>query len=302
MRIAVPVLSILIMVAFYKDYALFFSSDGLILPDIMQAELGHQSAYSIYELQNYLNDSWYYFVEYDVLSKVVIGTYITFLVFLALGFMTRISAIVAAGLHLMILNSIHHFLYGADFFNTMLLFYCAVFPVSKYYSVDNLIRGGKTSRINQFIEGAFSTKYMLRIMQIHLGIAYFFSGFEKMLGFNWRNGESIWRAVHNYEGIIDFTVLESFVNTPLFLILAWATMLLEMLYPLMTNIKYTRVIWVTGIIGMHLSIVLILGLFHFSSIMIVFNLITYIIPYSKSFNMPTLSSGTDSVQPALVSA
>ncbi|MBK8554611.1 MAG: hypothetical protein IPL65_02020 [Lewinellaceae bacterium] len=285
MRITVPLLSALIMLALYKDWALYFSFDGLVQPDIMQAEIAHQKSWSIYALQEYLKNTHHYTVEYFILSKMVLGTYFLFLLFLACGFLTRLSAIVSAGLHLVILNSIHHFLYGADYFNTMLLFYCALFPLGKYYSIDNLLRKGQPGLINGYLESLFSTTAMLRLMQIHLGIAYFFSGFEKMLGFNWRNGESIWRAVHNYEGIIDFTALDSLVNTPLFLFLAWATMLLEMLYPIMANIRYTRAIWVTGIIGMHCSIVLILGLFHFSAIMIAFNLIAYVVPYSKSFNL-----------------
>ncbi len=297
LRIMVPALSIIHFLSFYADYRLFFSDEAYIKPEIMDASLD-RTGVSAYTLYNYLSAQGYQ-LEYFLLVKALIFTYIGFLVFVMLGFMTRLSVIVCIGLHLLILQSMHHYVYGADYFYSILLFYCALLPLNRYYSLDNLISRRRTEKFNAFFEQFLSAKVVLRLMQANICIAYFFSGFDKLLGPTWRNGEAVWKAMHNYSGIVNFQVFDALASTPTFLIAAWATVLLELLYPIMANFKYTRLFWLTGIIGMHLSIVLLLGLFHFSAIMIVFNLATYVLPFSAAFSVLPKESPKASPMPAL---
>jgi hypothetical protein len=195
----------------------------------------------------------------------------------------RASALLSLVLHLILLESMHHFKYGVDCFTTILLFYCTLLPLGQSYSMDNAYF---KRFISVFSTNSFHPNVGLRILQIHLCIAYFFSGFEKLLGFNWRNGESVWKAIHNWNGILPVEIWDKWASTPLFLGLGWATLLLELLYPLMMNVKRIRWIWLFSVICMHLSIILVLGLFHFSAIMIVFNLVAYGFLYFKVAKQP----------------
>jgi len=293
----VPALSIIHFLSFYADYRLFFSEEAYIKPEIMDASLDHTGV-SAYAFYNYLIAHGYQF-EYFLLVKTLIFVYILFLVFLLFGLMTRLSAIISVGLHFLVLQSMHNYVYGADYFFTILLFYCALLPLNRYYSLDNLISRKRTERINAFIEQFLSATVVLRLMQANICIAYFFSGFDKVLGPTWRNGEAIWKALHNFNGVVDYEKFDAMASTHIFLIAAWATFLLEMLYPIMANFKYTRVFWLVGIIGMHISIVVLLGLFHFSAIMIVFNLVTYILPFSTAFSVLPKKAKKAYTMPAL---
>jgi uncharacterized membrane protein YphA (DoxX/SURF4 family) len=292
MRVTIPCMLIIQMLSFYKDYPLFFSEAGLIQPDIMHAALT-QKGLMLYDVQQWMAAKGYTLDHYH-LAMWTMGAHLFFLVCLALGFLTRLSAILCLALHLLITQTMHHFLYGGDFFYTILLFYCTLAPLSRYYSVDNWLRRGRTSRLEAWLESLLPARTLLRVMQAHLCIAYFFSGFEKMLGFNWRNGESVWKSLHNYEGFIPLERLDALAHTPVFMLLGWSVILLELLYPLMVNLRFTRQFWVGGMLLLHLSIIGILGLFHFSVVMIIFNMITYVVPYSASFALKTRASGSQS--------
>jgi hypothetical protein len=156
----------------------------------------------------------------------------------------------------------------------MLLFYLLISKVpqdtpsleSVFYKRDLLNFGFKPSQV-------------LKLLQVHLSIVYLFSGLEKALGFNWWNGESIWRALHNEFGLIDLAYIDSIPSPWIFIVAGWMTIVTELLYPLFINLKKTRVLWVSLTIGMHCSIIVFLGLFHFGAIMILFNLAAYVIHY-----------------------
>lgn len=114
-------------------------------------------------------------------------------------------------------------------------------------------------------------------MQIHLCWAYGMSGIEKLSGYNWRNGESVWKALHlpSFENPfieqIDYLGKFSWI----FVISGWAIIIIELLYPLFVNIYRTRKLWLYLTILMHVFIALFLNLYFFSAIMIVWNITNY---------------------------
>lgn len=278
-RVTIAIFSIIHILSFSRDYSLFFSGNSFIQADIMDANL-RGVAINLYDIHQVLVHS-FPSLDYFIFSKLAIGLYVFALFFLAIGLFTRMSAIIALCLQIILLDSIHSFKYGADYFNTILLFYAVWAPLGKYLSMDNYLGFSVRERIEPILQRLFPANLILRTMQIHLCIVYGFSGIEKMTGPNWQSGESIWRALHNYSGLINFDIFNQFLGTSFFWALAWATMLVEALYPMMINLKFTRKAWLVLTIGMHLSIVLILGLFHFGAIMIIFNLVTYYFPFVK---------------------
>ncbi len=77
---------------------------------------------------------------------------------------------------------------------------------------------------------------------IHIAIAYFVSGIEKLSGYNWRNGESIWKAVHLPNFNNDFNINFDFLGKhPLFIVfIGWSTILIELFYPLFITLKKNK--------------------------------------------------------------
>ena len=57
---------------------------------------------------------------------------------------------------------------------------------------------------------------------------------EKLSGFNWRNGESVWKALHLPNFTNDFNVDVTWLGAYpwVFVILGWSTIIIELFYPL----------------------------------------------------------------------
>jgi hypothetical protein len=115
------------------------------------------------------------------------------------------------------------------------------------------------------------------MFQLHISIGYLFSGFDKILGFNWHNGESIWKAINlpyaNRDFVFDFTFLAE--HSWILVGIGWITITIELLYPVFIWWNRSRKLWLFFTIGMHVGIALTLNLYYFSAIMIIWNLTNF---------------------------
>ncbi|WP_346070133.1 HTTM domain-containing protein [Sphingobacterium siyangense] len=204
------------------------------------------------------------------LLTVFISLYIIFCITLAIGFRTRLSAIGLVILHLIIVKGSPIFSYGVDYFTTISLFYCAIFPLGHGKGIDKATIYKDKAFVNP-------SPYR-RILQIHMCIVYFAGGIEKIIGEDWRNGESFWKSVHlpGFTGLIniDYGFMASF---PITAILAgWFVVILELFYPLFIWKKSWRGYVLVLISLMHVGILLSLGLYFFSILMIILNLTAFL--------------------------
>jgi len=270
LRYSVSLLCLLHFLAIQPDFDALFSASGFVPPDIMNAgkPAFMPTIYGFYNLINPITGC-----SYTTALTIIRIAYPVCLILLCAGLFTRVFAFASLALQLTIISSISFYNYGVDVFTTICLFYCFVFPVGKVHSLDNKLFKQRRPLQNH-------TKY-LALLQAHICIAYFFSGFEKMLGHTWRNGEAIWKMIHGYNST-SFINLDGFYNTPLFMVIAWGTIILEMLYPLFINLQKTRRVWLYGIILFHISIAVFIGLYFFSAIMIIINLACYYAPFIKT--------------------
>ncbi|WP_045972880.1 HTTM domain-containing protein [Flavobacterium sp. 316] len=264
-RIAAGIVILLHFISIFNDFDLFFSSKSIIPSDIMAT----------------FNQDWQ--LTFPILVKQIesIGiseattimitktAYILLSICIIIGFFSRISAFILLFIQILLMKGSTFFIYGADFFTSMSLFYLILFPSDAYFSIRHFFRPNKKKEYN----------YMpvKRLFQIHISIAYFFSGFDKLLGFNWWNGESIWKAIHlpyaNRDFNFDFSWMAD--HSYILVIIGWSTIIIEMCYPLFVWIPKTRRLWVTLTISMHIGIALVLNLYYFSAIMIVWNLTNF---------------------------
>lgn len=253
-RIAVCLVAMIEFASLAADLPLFFSSFNTLIPQELM--------YLQTEYFKYLH-GLYQFIEAQHLTPYfysgIIYTYVFSLLFLLIGLFTRFAACVALTLQLIIFKSFSNFNYGYDNFLTMSIFYCLVFPVGKYYSLDS-----KIFKFSQKIHFNYR-----RVLQVHLATAYFFSGIAKGLDVGWWNGNSVWKAVASVDG-------ELYSLPPLFLAIgSISTVMTELLYPFLVMKNNTRKYIVAAIILMHTGIAIMMNLFAFSAIMIVWNIAAF---------------------------
>ena len=200
---------------------------------------------------------------------LVFAVYVAGLTGLLLGYRTRLAACLAWVTHTALLTSGELSMYGVDRFAQIGLFYCLWFPVGRVLSLDET--GGRVAG-----GASFEAWLGLRVLQVHVCIAYVASGVEKAMGPQWWNGEAIWRAImspHDGAGPVDFSFL---ADMPwLAQMLCWMTLMLEAGVPFFIWHRRTRTLWLAGIVGMHLGIAIVMNLWTFSAVMIVFDVAAF---------------------------
>ena len=186
---------------------------------------------------------------------------------LLIGFVSRVSAIVAWFLHLCAAKSGGFVSYGVDSFMIIALFYLMLSPLPDQYSLDWRLRGLRPK--DPELLG-----FWRRVLQLHLCIIYFFSGLAKCLGLGWWNGSSVWRAlIRPPFNVIDPEILVRWKF--LFPIAGILICVLEFGYPFFIWSARTRKIWLVSVCAMHVAIAVTMGMYLFSLVMIVLNLAAF---------------------------
>ena len=205
--------------------------------------------------------------------------------FLLVGLGSRTAAVTAWFLHLSAVKSGDLMAYGMDNFTTIGLFYLMISPLPDRLSLDRFIRSSLPS-VTPKLSGFFQ-----RVLQLHLCAIYLFGGITKCLGAGWWDGTSIWRSLT----CPPYNILSAQFLLPyrhILPVIGISVCLLETGYPVFIWLKKTRAAWLVAILAMHVGIGLAMGLYLFSSIMIILNLAAFgtILLRLEPPNAPTSSS------------
>lgn len=201
----------------------------------------------------------YGFGELQVITAVAV-VYVVSLVGLMVGFRTRVMAIVAWFTHMLLAEG-HSTSYGADSYAHIFLFYLALAPAGAAWSVDSKFRGSTPTVMNRLA---------LRVMQLHVAIAYCASGIEKAQGPQWLNGEAIWKSLMLPVYHQQLIPVEWISAVPWFAMIAgWGTLVIETFYIVFIFPKRTRPLWIALTLSLHIGIILFLGLHIFGIFMCV---------------------------------
>lgn len=249
-RQSIGILLILHFLAILPDFEILYSSTGYIPSDIMDVFIPNYLI-TLPKIVNYLQS--FGLKEFQILLgfKIIYLTLGTLLIF---GKKTQIIAFLLLLMQIAMIKGSGFYAYGIDFFMSMSLVYLVLIP---------------TNNIEK-------TPYR-RLFQIHLSILYFLSGLGKVIGFNWWNGESIWKAINLPFANQDFQFNFSFLveNPILLIIIGWATIIIEMAYPIFIWYSKTKNLWLFLTIVMHIGIALVLNLYFFSTMMIIWNITNF---------------------------
>src|SRR5690606_39085514 len=271
-RISIGFFCAIHLLAILADFDLLFTSDGLIPLEIFSV-MKTQLIPSFGFISKYFTNIG---ISGDIVNNCYIAIYFICCLALIIGFCTRTFAICLLFLHIIIFQSSTPYMYGVDFFKSISLFYCVVFPVGNLFSIDQRI----------FKRPLINPSPYRNLLKIHLCIVYFTSGLDKAFGINWWNGESIWKALH-LPGFKSYLIggYDIFINYPFLpLFVGISTVLLEMLYPIGINIVRIRPYWLAATIAMHAGIVIAMNLYFFGALMILLNLCAFA-PLKNSENV-----------------
>lgn len=269
-RISIGILLLLHFISILPDFQALFSTKGIIPSDILGVFIPSQ-VITLPKIIDFLSS---FGISEFITLLIFKSLYILFSIMLIIGYIPRICSLFLLVLHIALMKGSSFYAYGVDFFTSMSLFYLILIPSHYKYSVYTFFKK-KITYTNL-------TPYR-RLFQIHICIVYFFSGFDKILGFNWWNGESIWKAINlpfsNQDFNFDFSFLGH--NPILLIIIGWSTIIVEMFYPVFIWISKTQKLWLYFTISLHLGIALVLNLYIFSAIMIIWNITNF---YNFNFN------------------
>ncbi len=267
-RISIALLFLVHWCATWQDFSRLYGNNGLLASDL--AELFKESwipsfnQISLALTQTFSTSESAHILLFHTLS-------LSGAVLLALGLFTRPAAVLLLVLQLVLAKGSYLYAYGIDYFKTIALFYCCVFPVGSQLSMDNRLFRRRAVQVPN------PTPFR-RVLQLHLCFVYFFSGLDKALGFNWWNGEAVWKALHLPYNQTElgsmFTALASWPF--LFVVMGGAVILIELCYPVFILAKRTRALWLLLTVLMHVGIMFFLNLPYFGMLMVLLNLSAFL--------------------------
>ena len=264
-----------------RDWSFIFQSDqkGPVIRTLTEAIVSSQTEWTprlgwIVEIAERLGGTERAVLSVIWFSLIMAGC------LLLLGLFCRPAAIITWFFYICSAKSGGLFAYGVDNFATIGLFYLMIAPFPDKWSLDWKL--GRKRAVDPERLGLHR-----RILQLHLCLIYFFAGSSKSLGLDWWNGNSVWRALTRPP--FDLVPAEVLIRFGYLLpVVGILVCLLETGYPVFIWLKQTRPFWLAGILLMHLSIGLSMGLYLFALIMIVLNVAAF---GSDLFSAHTALSG-----------
>lgn len=241
-------------------------NQGLIRRDLTEAMLSADSP--LIPRVGWIVDAGAYLglTERTVLWSVWAVLILTALL-LVVGLFCRTASVVTWLLYVCTAKSANLLSYGLDNFTIIGLFYLAIAPLPDAWSLDARWRGIRL-RSNS-LHGLHR-----RVLQLHVCIIYFFGGIAKCAGHGWWNGESLWRALTRAP--FDIVPPDVLIRAGFLLqVIGILVCVIEATYPFFIWPRKTRLPWFTAILGMHVGIGLLMGMYLFAGIMIVLNVAAF---------------------------
>lgn len=163
-------------------------------------------------------------------------------------------------IHLVLVNSSFLFSYGAD--------YMITFGLSFLLGTTLLVEAKHFFSLP--ITQAEILSFATRMLQLFLCVVYFFGGLGKIIGFDWLNGDAMWKVMVYFQYDIVRKVYP-LIPTLFWAVTGWIFMFTELFYPILIYNRYTSKYTLAIMMTMHIGIGLFLNLYIFAAIMIFFN-------------------------------
>lgn len=242
------IIALIDLVLLLSDFTVFFGNKSII-----PFELGLVSSLS-YNFLNWVN-------HFPSGVNITLNTFFLIAAFLYVSLLlwgifrsNYLIAFCVLLLQLLLYRSIVHFNYGYDNFISMSFFY--VFIVGVFNKLGHKEANEKETSLQ-----------LSTILLIHLCIVYFFNGVAKAVGKGWWDGNSMLRALANFENPIN---ISPYILTALGI----GVVILETFYSIFIFTRLRKYV-VVAIIVMHMGIGLFMKLPLFALIMVTWNVFAH---------------------------
>lgn len=235
----------------------------------------------------YLWSVWFHVTDPTAMAVVHGGILAVMLAF-AVGFCTRVTAVLTWLGMLSYIQRSPVSLFGMDTIMTVVVLYLMISPCGAALSVDRLIARYWATRRALALgqpaptfgppEPAVSANLALRLMQVHVCVIYFVAGVSKLQGTTWWSGTAAWATMANAEFSPLYNPLYAqFISwLPTHRWLWELTMSASVLFTLAFELCFAFLVWqrnwrwtmVTAAVLMHTGIALFMGLVTFSLMML----------------------------------
>lgn len=171
------------------DLEAFFSQKGL---QPLSAVTSLYEDTLVFSFLTYVPDSWLRTVHW--LCVVVAALF-------CLGIGTRLTSLLAFLITISYSQRVPIANFGLDQILGMLCLYLAIGPSGVCLSVDAWLRKRRIHQAGRVAEipRLASARTVLRLIQIHVCVIYFWAGFAKLKGASWWTGEAMWQVIANQE-------------------------------------------------------------------------------------------------------
>ncbi|MDR6225754.1 DCC1-like thiol-disulfide oxidoreductase family protein [Desmospora profundinema] len=165
---------------------------------------------------------------------------------------------------------------GGDNVMRILLVFLLFANTTAYFSVDRHLRQKRGIPASELSPPGFSHMRLSNLIHnlailaciVQVCMMYLTSGFHKVMGEVWQNGTALYYILQVGEYTHPFFRDLIFSSDFLIVTGAYATVLVQVAFPFLLFNRYTKYVAMAGVIGMHLGIAVVMGLFTFSFIMI----------------------------------
>ncbi len=246
------------------DLELLIGPDGWHSTDAMQSLQQDQSVWSFWWLVP-VGAMW-------TVHWICLVVLVCFFV----GFLTPLTGVLAFVISASYMYRAPMANYGMDQILSCLIFYLAISPCGKTWSMDWLIARYRAIRsainrgetqVDFSVAPSVRANVVQRLIQVQFCIVYLFAGTAKLQGTSWWTGMAMWQAFSNLEyQSFDMTWLAFY---PIILnLITHMTIVWELSFSVLVWNRFTRpIIFLMGI-GMHLGIGALMGMWTFGLIMI----------------------------------
>jgi predicted DCC family thiol-disulfide oxidoreductase YuxK len=162
--------------------------------------------------------------------------------------------------------------YGADMVLSSLLLILCLAPVGRALSLDRVraVRAAKRGNLAATLPPYRSpwAGACIRLMQIQMAVIFFYTGVSKIKWDEWRNGDAIWMTLSTSDYYNDVYLYVLAHQYWIGVLANYLTIFIEVAYPFLIWQKRSRPYMLAAAIFLHLQFAVILGLIHFSFVMI----------------------------------
>lgn len=239
------------------DLDAFFSSNGL--QPLSTIREFHGQDY-IFSFLFYVPDNWLHVFHWTAFAVAVL---------FCCGVFTRLTSILGFLITISYSHRVPVANFGLDQILGLLCLYLAIGPSGAALSVDQwlrtrrMLKAGRTPKPAARFE---SCRMVLRLIQIHLCIIYFWAGFAKLKGESWWTGEALWQVMANQEyQTLDLTWMAWVPWLPY--LIAHVTVAWEVFFCVLIWNRHIRPVMLAIGTGMHFGIGAFLGMWTFGLIM-----------------------------------